>query len=196
VYVCKVLLIGAQGGWPAGVPLLADLRGAAQAVAALRAVMLPGWRQLVKSAVSIVWPHLLGVLAACDGTATPCGSTLRPTCLRGSVATGACLRLPEEVWLAVCMAAVHGMAAGRRCLVRLLQPTKMRVALLWMPVRLPAGMQALATFDVALVSFAVVPQHSAQPVPVGHLLVGGSANGRLYMTACLLVGGVGAGGIG
>jgi hypothetical protein len=361
VRVRQVLLTGAQGGWPAGVHPLAGLQGAAQAFAALRAALPPGWCQVAESAVSSAWPHPLGVVAAYDGTAHledawrllwpdapsacevdamllrqmgwelpggaavavgdltvkqatilqlravsdrrtglhvafvrealglgpqadaaarlpalrlalasawdlrwesafkeplwrlaldgfPChGGTHHPpyysfqtqaivpfSCLCGVVGGSprmhhfwecpvACtlrqyvgLHLPAgvvlqrehiwllapppglhaEVWLAVGMAAVHGMDAGRRCMVRLSKPTKTRAALSGVPLRLRAGATALAKFRVALVSFAALPQRLMQPVPLGHPFVGGGADGRLCVTASPLDGGVWAAGIG
>ncbi len=104
--------------------------------------------------------------------------------------------LHEEVWFAVGMAAVHGMDAGRRCMVRLSKPTKKRAAFSGMPLRLRAGATALARFRVALVSLVALPQRLTQPVPLGHPFVGGGANGRLCVTASPLNGGVWAAGIG
>jgi hypothetical protein len=95
-----------------------------------------------------------------------------------------------EVWLALGMAAVHGMDAGRRCMVRLSKPTQRRAVLSGMHLQLRAGAAALAKFCVALVSFAALPQRLVQPVPLGHPFVGGGADGRLYVTASPLDGGV------
>ncbi len=106
------------------------------------------------------------------------------------------LGLHEQVWLAVGMAAMHGMAAGRRCMVRLSKPTKTRAALLGLPWRLCAGAEAFSKFRVALVSFRALPQRLAQPVPLGRPFVGGRASGRLCVTAFPLDGGIGALGIG
>ncbi len=75
------------------------------------------------------------------------------------------------------MAAVHGMVAGRRCMVRLSKPTKKRAALSGMPLRLRAGATALARIRVALVSFATLLKCFAQPVSMGHPFVEASADG-------------------
>ncbi len=83
---------------------------------------------------------------------TTSGSALPPACLRVQLhrehvwLLASPSGLHEEVWLAVGVPAVHGMDAGCRCLARPSKPTKMRVALSGVPLRLRAGGRLWAQF--------------------------------------------------